>query len=100
MTTYTAREILYNEYEGSKDFMTPHVIKVGKIDRTLAFELSWGEGLYSDRKMYGVSVVEVTSTDPLETRRNFELSMSFSSRTDADNHVKHLKDTAPVMHCN
>lgn len=42
MKTYSAREIIYKAYGSSKNFVTPHVISIGKIGKIRAFELSWG----------------------------------------------------------
>ena len=97
MTTYSAREILQHQFKGQPNFMTPTRIKSGKIDAALAYELNSGRGIY-DEPIFGISIVEVVGTDPLETRVNTELGELFHSRSQAENHITYLKDTAPVMH--
>jgi hypothetical protein len=51
-----ARELISKGYGGSKNFMTPHVVKVGKISRNQAYEISTGRGI-EGQPIYGVSVV-------------------------------------------
>lgn len=102
MTTLDARTIIKHEYGDSKNFMTPHVIRMGKIAPHMAYELSWGDAMFLEihpnGRMYGVSVVKVIKSDwPYETERATELNKSFATEQEAEDYIKYLKDTAPVM---
>ena len=44
----SAKEIFKIEYGNSKNFMTPNILKVGKINHNLAFELSRGTGFKNE----------------------------------------------------
>lgn len=86
---YTALDIIKNEYGNSTNMMTPEILGFGLLPFG-AYELACGKGIYGE-KIYGVSVVRVISSDPLETERERELSQLFHSRISADNHIEELK---------
>ena len=90
MRTVTAREIIRKEYGSSRNFMTPHKVRCGKISRRVAFELSSGSGLF-DRSstIYGVSFAEITESG--ETIRRTDISGVFDSREDAEAYIEELK---------
>lgn len=64
MCKLTARGIIQRQYGSSKNFMTPNVIKYGKVNQCTAYELSSGEGFsknpyqqpYDRPTIYGVTV--------------------------------------------
>ena len=93
-----ARDIIRAEYGGSRNFMTPDVIKVGKRGPLRAYELSSGQGLMlrglvamdtpvGGRIIYGVSVVDVT---PAGTVRRSDLSDMFDSLQSAEDYIETL----------
>lgn len=93
----TAEQIIKQEYEGCKNFMTPHVIRYGKIrsqtkhcKKVVAYELSSGRG-FRDNTIYGVSVV---SWDPITntTERMTKLSDCFGSLRKAEDYIEILKE--------
>lgn len=95
MTTKTAREIIHMEYKGSKNFMTPNVIKVGKIKRDMAYELSTGQGLEQKTTIYGVTIVSIDNDN--NTTRRTELSKCCHSHAEAMEYIEYLKNTALIM---
>lgn len=89
-TTLTAREILRLEYGDSRNFLTPHVIARGKLDRERAYELSSGSGLEPGTAIFGVSVVRLCEDGT--THRDHEASMCFSTLEGANEHVSYLRE--------
>jgi hypothetical protein len=90
-TTLSAREILRREYGDSRNFLTPHVLAVGKLNRETAYELSAGEGIEPGTKLYGVSVVRVVDG---ATARDYDAATCFSSLADANAYVEGLRTDA------
>lgn len=86
--TYSAREIIRMAYGSSRNFMTPHVISYGKINRKMAFELSKGTGI-NHETIYGVSIAKVVKGGKAE--RQTSLSGCFHSLSDARRHIRFLK---------
>jgi hypothetical protein len=93
-TTLTARELLRLEYGDSRNFLTPHVIARGKLDKLSAYELSAGEGIEPGTRLYGVSVVRLVDG---ETERDFESSACFSSLEAANEHVEALSSARDAV---
>ena len=90
MATPTAREMIRQEYGSGKNFMTPRVIRVGKVGRYRAFELSSGRG-FANETIYGVSVVDF-DPDTRETRRRTDLMAGcFTTLSKAEYHIEQLK---------
>jgi hypothetical protein len=86
----SAREILDREYgRGSRNFMTPHRIAIGKLARHAAYELSSGSGLEPGTSIFGVSVVRLH--DDGTTERDFDASCCFSSVQLANEHIESLR---------
>jgi len=93
MKTLNARQIVKKEYGNSKNVMTPNVIKYGKINKYIAYELSSGEGIKGE-PIFGVSFVEVD--DDGNTIRRTDLSSSFSTIEEANEYITRLKYT-PIL---
>lgn len=75
-----ARDIIKAEYGDSKNFITPHVIKIVSIVRgRVAAELSHGRGIEPGTWVVGVSVASVDEEG--NSTREHELSTSFSAPT-------------------
>ena len=89
MRTATAREIIRKEYGSSRNFMTPHKVRCGKISRRVAFELSSGSGLFDHSTIWGVSFAEITESG--DTIRRTDISEVFDSREDAEAYIEELK---------
>ena len=91
--TLTARQIINKEYEGGKNFMTPHVTECEKINLYFAYEISQGEG-FDHERIYGVSVVEY---DPLTsaTKRRTDLSGCLHGMCSVRRHIAQLKEVSP-----
>jgi hypothetical protein len=85
----TASEIIKKQYHGSKNFMTPHKLKVGKINKNVAFELSSGSGFTSGSRLYGVTVV---SNKLGRTKAQSNLSKPFETKNDAEAYIRKLKN--------
>lgn len=85
----TASEIIRRKYKGNKNFMTPTKLKVGKLNKNVAFELSTGEGLGHGNRLYGVSVVSANKQG--KTTSQYKLSKAFGNRTEADKYISKLK---------
>lgn len=84
----TARQIIKREYGNSRNFITPQIIRYGKVDKNLAYELSRGEGIKGE-DIYGVSVVELKQDGT--TERRIDLSNMFYSLREAQDYIKTLK---------
>ena len=88
MTT-TARDIIRREYGKSKNFMTPHKIRIGKVSKTIAFELSSGSG-FDHSIIYGVSFAELKE-DGSTTRRT-DISQMFSRKNQAEGYIEQIRE--------
>jgi len=88
---YTASEILRKQFKGQKNFITPYKLKVGKLNRDVAFELSQGRSIFRDEgDLYGVSVVALNRRKS-ETRGLHDLSSAFGTKNEAEAHINKLK---------
>jgi len=88
MSKLTASEIIRRKYHGNKNFMTPHKLKVGKINPNVAFELSSGDGLGHGNKLYGVSVVSISKTGKANATNK---SQAFGNKNEAEAYINKLK---------
>lgn len=80
-----AREIIRAEYGSSRNFFTNHRVKVGSIKRgQIAYELSWGTGILQGTYCAGVSVASVVCPWSGKTKREHDMSTSFSAGTLGD----------------
>lgn len=79
-----AREMVTEAYHGSKNFMTPDILRYGKSKRDRAYELSSGRGFENDT-IYGVTVVDDKNG---ELVKRHDLSTSFNTKEDAENYIK------------
>lgn len=77
----SAREIIRKQYGTSKNFITPHVLGYGKINKNVAYELSKGDFMGKD--MYGVSVASTK-------RILYDKSKSFHSKQKAESYIGEL----------
>ncbi len=90
MTTKSAGEIIMQEYGQARNFMTPRVLRLGKISRNIAFELSTGRGIFDpDSHLFGVSVVTYNPETDTTDRHAVE-SKCFGNRAEADSYVDEL----------
>ena len=85
MKAPTAKQIIRQEYNGSRNFMTPHIIKYGKMCRNIAYELSSGQG-FNREAIFGVSVVMIDESTG-ETERLCGESHMFQSLADALDYI-------------
>ena len=86
----TARDILKMEYGSSPNFMTPTVLRRGKIRSHIAYEISKGSGI-SGGTIYGLSLVEYDcNTD--KTKRLTDKSGCFHSRASLERRLDELRD--------
>jgi hypothetical protein len=85
----TASEIIRRKYKGNRYFMTPHKIKVGKLNPNVAYELSSGSGFGNSGRMYGVSVVSVNRKGV--TKAVYDKSKAFGNRNEATSYIDKLK---------
>lgn len=90
MTELEAWQIIQREYGSSRNFMTPNVLRVGKINPNVAFELSTGRGI-RDQTIFGVTVVRYYPESDT-TDRNAIKSDCFQSRANAERYIKELMD--------
>lgn len=86
---YSANEIFNLAYGDSKNFMTPNVMRRGKINKNRAYELSNGRGM-SNQKIYGVTIVDID--DNGNTTRRTDLSDCFQSLDSAERFIESLKE--------
>lgn len=86
--TKTAREILRMEYGASKNFMTPNILKMGKLNQNVAYELSQGRGFDNDN-IYGVSLASYNQRKG-KTRRLGNISQMFHTKIEAHSYIDNL----------
>lgn len=84
----SAPAIIRKEYGTSKNFMTPNVIKYGKVRKDIAYEVASGSGI-GGGTMYGVSFVKLKPDG--STERLYDVSKSFSSMEQVNNYINMLK---------
>ena len=89
MAKLTASEIIRRKFKGNKNFMTPHKLKVGKLNSNVAFELSTGSGLGHGNTLYGVTVVSANKSG--KTRQQYDLSKAFGNKNEAEAYINKLK---------
>lgn len=87
MTT-TARQILKQEFGSARNFMTPTVLKIGKVHPAVAFEISSGEFL--GRTLYGVTLAGHDGAGQTY-RASEEWSKAFDSMSAATAHVAYVR---------
>ena len=91
MKIYSAREIIKKAYGSSKNFVTPHVISYGKINKTMAYEFSWGSHMFGGSgNMYGVSVAKLIKGG--KAIKSIDDSKSFHRKSEAKNYIAYLKN--------
>ena len=88
MKKLTATEIIRRQYKGAKNFMTPHKLKVGKINQNVVFELSSGRG-FRGGSLYGVTVVSANKHG--KTKPQYDISKSFDNKNEAEAYINKLK---------
>ncbi len=87
----TASEIIRRKYKGNKNFMTPNKLKVGKVNKNVAYELSSGSGLGQGNRLYGVRVVSA-NPKTLKTTKLYKKSKAFGSKNEAEAYINKLKN--------
>jgi hypothetical protein len=87
--TRTAKEIIKAECGNSRNLLTPYRIKIGKISKNLAYEISYGFGI-GYNKLCGLTVIEDMGD---ETREREDLSGCFFSMEDVKNKIEEIKKT-------
>lgn len=93
MMKLTAKGIIQKQYGTSRNFITPNIVRYGKINRETAYELSSGEGFsenpytkpYDRPTIYGVTVAT-------EKEKLHDKSKVFQSRKEADTYIRKLKE--------
>lgn len=88
-TEYEIYAIFDKVYNGHKNVFTPHILGYGKISKTLIYEFSSGKDIFSDNKMWGVSILKLEEG---EWKNNKELSSAFSSAKEAEDYIISLKE--------
>lgn len=94
-STFTAEEIFDNEYGGDVNFMTPRILKRGKLAFGVAYELSEGNGI-GEGLIWGLTVVFVIQGKPLKTQRAKKLSQCFHSKDHAEYKIQQLKQFSTI----
>ena len=85
-----AIKILNKEYVNPKNLITPYILKIGKINKTMAFELSSGK--FMNEMIYGVTIVELIEKENKTIRRD-DLSECFKTMSEAKKYIKNLRDS-------
>ena len=89
MKTLSARQIFKKKYRDSKNFMTPYVLKYGKINNNLVYEVSSGEGFDHDI-IYGITFISFNSTTDKTTPEN-DLSCMLRSEEEVNQYIESIK---------
>jgi len=88
---WTASEILRMQFKGNKNPFTPNKLRVGKLNPSVAYELSQGRSfMRDDGDLYGVSVVSVNKTK-WKTQNLHNLAKAFGTKNEAEAHINKLK---------
>lgn len=82
-TKTQARLMIQKLYGDSRNFVTPKVLRYGKINKNVAYELS--KGNFMNKDMFGVSVVS-------SRRKLYDKSKSFFSKNQAESYINELKN--------
>ncbi len=86
----TAREMFNDRFGRNKpNFMTPDILKYGKLNRNTAYEFSKGKGIIGSGNLYGITLVKVKPDGTTESM--FDHSKAFSSKDKAEKYIKELK---------
>lgn len=73
------KDIFNQFFLGNKNFMTPRVKSYGETSsRFFVFEVSEGDGLFSDGLIYGITVLELNSSQEVIKHRH-DLSKCFDN---------------------
>ena len=83
-----AKEMFKIAYGGNKNAMSDKILSYGKINQTLAYELSIGSNFLSQGYTYAVSLVEQIGN---ELKGNNDLFKTFDNRREAEAYIKQLK---------
>ena len=87
----SASWIISSRFKSNRNFITPNRVKLGKINKNVAYELSSGRSfMRDDGDLYGVSVVSVNN-DKWKTRGLHDLSKAFGTKNEAEAHINKLK---------
>ena len=90
-----AREVFYNEFKNSPNFMTPKIIRRAYINPesktcpALVYELSSGKGIITDT-IWGVTVLLLESINPIKTVHKQYLCNMFYSHNEAREYIEGL----------
>jgi len=86
----SAKQILYQEYGTARNFITDSVIRIGKINRNIAYELSTGKGIFDNNDLFGVSVVSYNPSEDTTDRHAIK-SRCFASLISAEGYIDELR---------
>jgi len=89
-TTFSARQIFRLRWpKGSKNFMTPEVIKLCKISRSVAVELSTGAP-FLGCPMFGVTALCMTPSGKVRKGKTGLANQVFNSQALAERHINRM----------
>lgn len=86
---YSAEEIFKLEFKGQQNFVTPHVVEVGKIHPRVAYELSTGKVM--EHVLWGVTFAGIDDKGAT-WRAVAPFSSCFQSRGAAEAHILTVKN--------
>jgi len=89
MVYRSADEMFKKKYGANKNFITPHVVKRGKIARRMAYELSVGSGMLDYTQIYGVTIISVNKQGKI--RSHDRISKVFRTKAEALKYIEKLK---------
>jgi len=72
-------------YGGRPNFMTPHIVKIGKAGKFF-YEISSGVRIFGEGNMFGVTII-----DAVNLKRRHDLSTLFFSESEALEYVSSLR---------
>jgi len=85
--TKQAKDLLHKAYQGGRNFMTPHVRRIGMVaGGRHAYEISSGEGFTRGTTIYGVSIVDADGS------KNSELSGCVDSMRAAEEKLESIRE--------
>lgn len=72
----------HEEYNGQPHFMTPEIWDYGIIRGRLAYELSYGSGMFDNRYMFGITVLFIGDDDDVTRGHDANRCLSGNSLSD------------------
>ena len=89
-----AKQLLRKAFGGSKNIITPYILRVGLLHPRIAYELSTDDRYLAYRTLYGVTVVR---DDGEDVQHLYDHSRAFPTREAAEAYLQELSGRVQDM---